>query len=307
MSLNITEAIYGSDEAKFIDVTEIIKSSVKDNNLKILLNNALFGDDPCPNVRKELRIKYELDGEEVEKTFGEGVIIEIPEVERVLKKSRLVYNFDEITLAAHCWGNNSYLTSLVWSYLQFNQSTNFGKKIFFIADNIDTSEYDNLFKEESIDVIRISADYNLPKYSRFIVKDLNNYINTDFVLVFQSDGFIINPSGWTEDYLNYDYVGAPWWYGDNNNVGNGGFSLRSKKLLDILSNDDHIKETDPEDHNICRVYGNYLKHTAIKFAHADLASNFSVESGEFNSQFGFHGKWHLQGYINQLLASTVAS
>ena len=134
-------------------------------------------------------------------------------------------------------------------------------------------------------------------------KDLNNYVDTDFVLIFQNDGFISDSSSWTEEFLDYDYIGAPWWYDDENNVGNGGFSLRSKKLLEILSNDSHIKETDPEDHNICRVYGDYLKEThGIKFAPESLARKFSVENGNFTSQFGFHGKWHMGSYIKKILA-----
>lgn len=300
MSLKIIEAKYGSEQKKFVNVTDKVKSIAEENSLSILPTNHLFGGDPCPNLRKDLYIKYELDGEVMEDLFAEGVLAEIPKKEPVLAKDRVVYNFKEITLTTHCWGNNSYLTSLVWAYLQFNRSTNFGEKLFFIADNIDTSEYDTLFKEEFIKVIRIPSTYTLQEYSKFIVKDLNNYINTDHVLIFQNDGFISNVKAWDEEFLNYDYIGAPWWYDDENNVGNGGFSIRSKKLLDILSNDDHIQDTDPEDHNICRVYGDYLKKEhGIKFAPERLAEKFSVENGNYSNQFGFHGKWHIDTYLKQ--------
>jgi hypothetical protein len=120
-----------------------------------------------------------------------------------------------------------------------------------------------------------------------------------------------------EEFLQYDYIGAPWWYNDECNVGNGGFSLRSKKLQTILQNDPIIFETDCEDHNICRTYGNYLKSKGVKFAPEDVASTFSIEgdlhgkvSGRekyngdtWNGEFGFHGlhktdisKW--DGYKN---------
>ena len=37
---------------------------------------------------------------------------------------------------------------------------------------------------------------------------------------------------WDPKFLNYDYIGALWPHYKENQVGNGGFSLRSKKLLE---------------------------------------------------------------------------
>ncbi|NBP03268.1 MAG: hypothetical protein EBU90_24925, partial [Proteobacteria bacterium] len=47
-------------------------------------------------------------------------------------------------------------------------------------------------------------------YSQFMVKELCNYVDTDFCLVCQTDGFIINPHLWNDDFYNYDYIGAKW-------------------------------------------------------------------------------------------------
>lgn len=152
-----------------------------------------------------------------------------------------------------------------------------------------------------IERIGIAPINSLKEYSHFMMKNLNDYIETDFVLVVQHDGFILNPKAWTEEFLEYDYIGAPWWYKDECNVGNGGFSLRSKKLQAMLQSDPIIFETYCEDHNICRTYGNYLKSKGIKFAPEDLASQFSIEgdlhgtgkekySGDvWTGEFGFHG------------------
>ena len=150
MSLKILEAKYGCNEVKFINVTEKLNSEIKSDKLNIISGNESFGEDPCPQMRKDLVIKYELNDEVIEETFVEGILVQIPTVGPILEKNRIVYNFKEITLAAHCWGNNSYLTSLVWAYLQFNQSTNFAEKLFFIAENIDTREYEDFFDKESI-------------------------------------------------------------------------------------------------------------------------------------------------------------
>lgn len=153
---------------------------------------------------------------------------------------------------------------------------------------------------------------NVSDYSRFMISNLNDYISTPYVLIVQHDGFILNPRNWLDDYLNYDYIGAPWPYRQPPHyhplypyrVGNGGFSLRSKKLLTILSD---IKVLPsgmwPEDAIICNTSkdskpypdGRYLteilrEEKQVKFAPFELASEFSVENGTWDGQFGFHGK-----------------
>jgi len=149
-------------------------------------------------------------------------------------------------------------------------------------------------------VILVDPVSSIAEYSRFCLKQMADFINTDFVLIIQYDGFILNPDAWVDEFLKYDYLGAPWWYGDDHNVGNGGFSLRSKRLLDMLKNDKNIKETEhAEDHTICRIYGDYLRKQGIKFAPEAVAKIFSIEgigkkhdpnaNNIWDGQFGFHG------------------
>lgn len=132
-------------------------------------------------------------------------------------------------------------------------------------------------------------------YSEFCIKHLANYIETEHVLIIHPDGYILNPSAWDDEFLQYDYIGATWWYKDNMNVGNGGFSLRSKKLLDILAKID-IHQTHPEDDVICRQYRYYLEEEhGIRFAPEEVANRFSIEAygvqdKRYNGAFGFHGK-----------------
>ena len=45
---------------------------------------------------------------------------------------------------------------------------------------------------------------SLSEYSLFCVKKLHQYINTEFCLIVQPDGFVTNPLMWTNDFLNYD-------------------------------------------------------------------------------------------------------
>jgi hypothetical protein len=82
------------------------------------------------------------------------------------------------------------------------------------------------------------------QYNKFVVYELHKYIDTEFALIIQDDGFVTGPYQWRDEFLEYDYIGAPWPlptdtfsyrdpFGNLIRVGNGGFSLRSKKLLSL--------------------------------------------------------------------------
>lgn len=133
------------------------------------------------------------------------------------------------------------------------------------------------------------------EYSKFCMKELYKHVDTEFMLVFQWDGYVKNWKAWDFNFLNYDYIGATWWYKDGMNVGNGGFSLRSRKLMEIVATDPHITQLHPEDDVICRKYRRFLevKH-GIKFAPEEVAQRFSIEGyrqakTNWTNEFGFHG------------------
>jgi len=162
------------------------------------------------------------------------------------------------------------------------------EKAIFLTD---ITAYNPNFPFEIVKIPKISSK---EEYSQFVIKELYKYIKTDYVLLIQHDGYVLCGDSWDNDFINYDYIGAPWLYTDGKNVGNGGFSLRSKKLLDILGNDEFIKATDPEDSAIGRLYRDYLIRTyGIIFAPEEVADKFSFELREpFCKTFGFHGKFH---------------
>lgn len=76
---------------------------------------------------------------------------------------------------------------------------------------------------------RIMPLNSLIAYSIFMLTTVHKYINTDHVLIVQRDGFILNPESWEENWLELDYIGPLFVQYDK--VGSGGFSLRSKKLM----------------------------------------------------------------------------
>lgn len=146
-----------------------------------------------------------------------------------------------------------------------------------------------LISDETYPIKKIT---DLEMYSNFMIKELHRYVQSDFCLVVQSDGFIVNPMAWSDDFLNYDYIGAPWWY-DDLNVGNGGFSLRSKKFLNACKELD-LENYFPEDDILCRKYRPYFESKGIVWPNELTASQFSWEGNakypKYNGSFGFHGK-----------------
>lgn len=145
-----------------------------------------------------------------------------------------------------------------------------------------------------VELIKIPTIHSKREYSNFIVKELAHYIKTDYVLVTQWDAWVLNGCSWSDEYYEYDYIGAPWLYVDNRNVGNGGFSIRSLYLQNILATDDFIQVCDPEDEVVSRLYGGYLEQKyGIKFPTEELADTFSFElRTPICKTFGFHGFFH---------------
>ena len=142
-----------------------------------------------------------------------------------------------------------------------------------------------------------------------ICHKLAPFIDTDYALFIQYDGFPVNPRAWTGEFLDYDYIGAPWpWYPEGSNVGNGGFSLRSKHLMNLcLQMEPQFDGDDSkwlEDGMIGVHYRPWLESKGIKFAPTALASRFSHEHpfGVKTASFGFHDKANIQTYLtpNQL-------
>jgi ADP-heptose:LPS heptosyltransferase/uncharacterized damage-inducible protein DinB len=141
-----------------------------------------------------------------------------------------------------------------------------------------------------VEIVKIDKITSKREYSEFCIKKLNRYFNTPHVLIFQWDGYVLDGSAWSDDFLKYDYIGAPFDYDHERQVGNGGFSLRSKRLHTVLAEDNWIDVLHPEDQSICIIYRFYLEEKyAIKFAPRDLAEKFAYECLEpISSTFGFH-------------------
>ena len=164
----------------------------------------------------------------------------------------------------------------------------------------------------------INEDYNY-----VTLKLCPEMCTEDFNLIVQSDGYAVNRSAWTDEFFEYDYIGAAWQDGF---VGNGGFSLRSKKLYKALlqlgveyksSNYEHLfnnsfysvfngkKWLIPEDNIICKIHRDVLINDfGIKFAPVGLANQFSVEHYQTpwkGRSLGFHGRHGIAEYYNETI------
>ncbi len=136
---------------------------------------------------------------------------------------------------------------------------------------------------------------------RFLLRGLADYIDTDLAILVQQDGYAINPERWTDAFLQYDYIGAPWPrnfdFVINNpmrRVGNGGFSVRSSRWLEACK---ELPDTSiAEDSFCCVIHRNWFEQKGMKIAPLQLAMQWSMEHSlpdyphwNLNHSFGFHG------------------
>lgn len=144
-------------------------------------------------------------------------------------------------------------------------------------------------KMSGVDYVQAPNIKNTKDYSDLLLTGIAEYVHGTHALVIQWDSFITNPSLWQNRFLEYDYIGPIWPHHPENPVGNGGFSLRSMKLLQAIKRPEFIKKH-PEDYCICVDNKDFLeKECHIRFAPSEIADQFAVERAPWHEAFGFHG------------------
>ena len=141
-----------------------------------------------------------------------------------------------------------------------------------------------------IEVVAIEPIRSSEAYSRFILEELAERIGTSHCLIVQWDGHVIDAGRWREEFLEYDYIGASWpQFHDGHEVGNGGFSLRSRRLIEACRRPGFAVHH-PEDVAICRTNRVFLEGLGLRFAPVELANRFSAErASDPSGTFGYHG------------------
>lgn len=145
--------------------------------------------------------------------------------------------------------------------------------------------------------VKIPVISGLEGYSNFCIRDMAKHVTTSHALVVQADGYVVDATKWTPEFLNYDYGGACFQPSDT--VGNGGFSLRSKKLLDYMAKSNWT-DCHPEDSAISIRHRAELESKGFKFMPPELATKLSFEGrswggtewkgmpNAYKDSFGFH-------------------
>lgn len=143
-------------------------------------------------------------------------------------------------------------------------------------------------------------------YSRFMLRELAEHVATSHALCVQWDGYVLNGGAWRPGFLEYDYIGAPWpHFRDGHNVGNGGFSLRSQRLLAACTTLP-LSGDEAEDVVISRLRRRELEALGVRFAPQAIAQLFSYERMRSSGvEFGFHGAFNLVRHLSKSDAESV--
>jgi hypothetical protein len=168
------------------------------------------------------------------------------------------------------------------------------------------------------------AEYIMPlnslvSYSIFMLTECHSYINTEHVLIVQRDGFILNPNSWKDSWLQYDYIAPLFVQFDL--VGSGGFSMRSKKLMEHAAKvTPHWDGTQEHANQIQSTLGYYedgVITLSEKFKHFRIATlQDGCEFGQGGNRnanyfreypFGFHRTWQTIDFKTGRVDSTDTS
>jgi hypothetical protein len=153
----------------------------------------------------------------------------------------------------------------------------------------------------NLPVISVPALKSIKDYNLLVTQELANHLTADYVLVIQYDGFVLNPDQFSPHFLHYDYIGAPWPNHDRYEVGNGGFSWRSKRLVQEVASLNYADPNEAEDIFICHRMRETLERLGCRFAPKAIASHFSVEFPAVPyPTFGFHGIFHLPAVYREM-------
>ena len=199
---------------------------------------------------------------------------------------------DQVTL---CAVDTRAPALAVQSLLRSMKHLDFGRVVLFTHDWLPAVVL------PGIEIIDIGPIRSGAEYSNFVMRRLPSCIRTSHVLITQWDGFVIHPEAWTDEFLVHDYVGAVWPDEcEEQSVGNGGFSLRSRRFL-AAGLDPRITEEHPEDVALCRTHRSLLERAyGVSFAPSRLARRFAYENeSAAGITFGFHGPYNLPRVLDE--------
>ena len=137
------------------------------------------------------------------------------------------------------------------------------------------------------------------QYSIFVMHCLQYFVETDYCLIVQEDGWVLDGGNLSANFYDYDYIGAPChaamvgdtlkqqytWIQNPHRivVQNGGFSLRSRRFLEAPSRHgfayrpDNRRPLFNEDIQLTGIFRPRLESLGYTFAPDQLAKHFAIE------------------------------
>jgi len=162
-------------------------------------------------------------------------------------------NLDNVTLVLvdslddYCNKSNIRIATISRILPKILENVSFGKMLIVNPFNKNSNLIDKKI-EQKIWNRNSNEIEHINWYCEFVVSKLPYLIETDYYLIMQWDGFIVNPNHWTYEFFKFDYIGG------GHSLLNGGFSLRKtetmKKIVEIgnpqslshygISSEDHL-------------------------------------------------------------------
>lgn len=150
---------------------------------------------------------------------------------------------------------------------------------------------------------------NIDDWNHAVLYNLWRHVDSEFGLLVHPDGYVINPQCWRWEFMDYDYVGAPWPIpyatdtisyrtpnGELVRQGNS-VSLRSRRIMELPTRFNlpfkPFHGNTNEDGKLCVEWRDRLKTEGIKYAPLEVAAHFSKEhiveeNKDIKETFAFH-------------------
>lgn len=187
------------------------------------------------------------------------------------------------------------ILSIIKNHLYFlNESDSkikWGLQIFHGIDNQEFI-YDILKDIENINYVNIGVkDFTKIEYNQYMKsEEFWSQVKGKKILTFQTDTLLLRFG--VDEFLKYDYIGAPWIKPKENKfIGNGGLSLRTKEVMLEISKNHKDYEPRWEDIFFVKWLDGY------KTPNIDIAMRFSVENIFHSNPFGLHNPINISPYL----------
>jgi hypothetical protein len=258
----------------------------------IIIYNLLISYKTIDNFKNDIYVKYYIDNLPILKEKIQKLNINIPiynKYETVLIEFREAPHIEFVLI-------NTIIKLPTWAHTVICGLDNYNsikKMCDMISPNI------RIIKLE-LNNININM-YNKLLFSLY----LWNLFTSEKVLIYQEDSIIFKSN--INDFIQYDYIGAPWNHAKNNNNfntypgGNGGFSLRTIDTMKAVINnhppfDNNRNIYDILNDNTIIIPGNedgyyydiIMNHNMGKLANLDVSKSFSIETIYYDDSFGAH-------------------